>query len=109
MTDLPMPTVPRPDASVRAARRGDAAGLAAVTLASWRGQYAEVLPVAATELTEAELEQRWADALAATPVRLDGSTASASPRQIARQSASDASPGRMMTVIVLSRRAHAAG
>ena len=68
MTDLPMPTVPRPDASVRPARRGDAAGLAAETLASWRGQYAEVLPVAATELTEAELEQRWADALAATPV-----------------------------------------
>ena len=40
---------------------------------------------------------------------LEGSTAIGSPRQIARQSSSEASPGRIMTVIVLSRRGHAAG
>ena len=43
------------------------------------------------------------------PRVLEGSSATAAPRQIARQSASDASPGRSVTVIVPSRRAHAAG
>ena len=41
--------------------------------------------------------------------RHEGSTASGSPRQIARQSVSDAAPGRITTVIVPSRPAHAAG
>jgi GNAT superfamily N-acetyltransferase len=63
MVDLPAPAFPRPDASVRAARKSDAAALAAVTAASWRGQYAAVLPTAAALLDEAALTDRWAQAL----------------------------------------------
>ena len=65
MLDLPAPTFPRPDASVRPARRSDAEALAAVTLASWREQYAAVLPAAASALDDAALVERWADALGA--------------------------------------------
>ena len=42
MQDLPSPGLPRPDASVRRARPRRRPGLAAVTLASWREQYAAV-------------------------------------------------------------------
>ena len=70
MLDLPAPTFPRPDASVRPARKSDAAALAAVTLASWREQYAAVLPAAASALDEAALVERWTQALGAA----DGST-----------------------------------
>jgi len=65
-----VPSFPRPDASVRLARQPDAAALAAVTAATWREQYATVLPAAATALDEAALTDRWARALAAD----DGST-----------------------------------
>jgi GNAT superfamily N-acetyltransferase len=70
MLDLPAPTFPRPDASVRPARQSDAEALAAVTLASWREQYAAVLPAAASALDQAALVARWTDALDSS----DGST-----------------------------------
>jgi GNAT superfamily N-acetyltransferase len=70
MVDLPVPAFPRPDASVRRARQPDAAALAAVTAATWRQQYAAVLPSAATAIDQAALADRWTQALAAE----DGST-----------------------------------
>lgn len=66
MQDLPTPGLPSPDASVRRAVATDAPALAAVTLASWREQYAAVVPPSAADADAATLAAGWADALASS-------------------------------------------
>ena len=80
MTDQPTAPTPTPDASVRRARPADADAMAALTIASWREQPADVLPGDALEaLDPADMAAQWRDAVAAPPsprhvvlVALDG-------------------------------------
>jgi GNAT superfamily N-acetyltransferase len=70
MSDLPHPTMPAPDASVRRARPADTASMAALTLASWRAQPAELVPVDALEAVELDdLAAEWLEAVASPPSR----------------------------------------
>jgi ribosomal protein S18 acetylase RimI-like enzyme len=72
--DLPPPTIGPPpeipvaDASVRAARTGDAAGMGAVQAAAWRASYAAVLPAATLDaLDPTAVAAVWRETLAAPP------------------------------------------
>ena len=70
MSDLPHPTMPAPDASVRRARPADTAAIAALTLASWRAQPSDLLPVDALAAVEvADVAAEWLEAVAAPPSR----------------------------------------
>ena len=56
------------DVSVRPARADDAAGVAAVSLASWRGPYAGLLPTGALDgVTVDDLAEQWRTTLASLP------------------------------------------
>lgn len=56
------------DASVRPARPDDAAGIAAVTLASWQGPYAALLPADALDgVTVDDIAAEWRETLTALP------------------------------------------
>jgi ribosomal protein S18 acetylase RimI-like enzyme len=72
--DLPPPTIGPPpempvaDASVRAARTGDAAEMGAVQAAAWRASYAAVLPAATLDaLDPTAVASIWRKAIAAPP------------------------------------------
>ncbi len=66
----PPPTVPAADASVRAARPGDAAEMGAVQAAAWHASYAEVLPPAVlAALDPAAIGAVWSTAIAEPPSR----------------------------------------
>jgi len=70
MSDLPHPTMPAPDASVRRARPADTATMAALTLASWRAQPADLVPVDALEAVEVDdLAAEWLESVASPPSR----------------------------------------
>jgi GNAT superfamily N-acetyltransferase len=68
MDDLPYPSIPVPDASVRRARPADADAMAALTLSSWRAQPADLLPADALEaVTLADVAAEWREAVSAPP------------------------------------------
>jgi GNAT superfamily N-acetyltransferase len=68
MSDLPYPTMPGADASVRRARPADSEAMAALTLASWRAQPADLLPADALDaVTVADLATDWREAVSAPP------------------------------------------
>ena len=68
MSDLPFPSVPAPDASVRRARPTDADAMAALTLASWRTQPTDLLPAEAlAAVTVDEVAGEWREAVSAPP------------------------------------------
>jgi ribosomal protein S18 acetylase RimI-like enzyme len=71
MVDLPFPvplTPSAPDVGVRPAHPRDASDIAAVQLAVWRRQYADLLPSAAFDLgTQTQMAQHWAESISAPP------------------------------------------
>jgi ribosomal protein S18 acetylase RimI-like enzyme len=71
MVDLPfpLPSAPSaPDAGVRPARAADAGDIAAVQVAAWSRQYADVLPLAALDReAEQQMAEHWAESIAAPP------------------------------------------
>src|SRR3954468_57014 len=65
-----MDSAGRADVSVRPARVDDAGAIAEVQLETWRGQYAEILPVVALESIDVtDAESRWREAVQAPPSR----------------------------------------
>jgi GNAT superfamily N-acetyltransferase len=70
MSDLPHPTMPAPDASVRRARPADTAAMAELTLASWRAQPSDLMPVdALAAVSVQDVAAEWLEAVAAPPSR----------------------------------------
>jgi GNAT superfamily N-acetyltransferase len=68
MSDLPFPAMPAADASVRRARPTDSEAMAALTLASWRTQPADLLPAEAlAAVTVDEVAAEWREAVSAPP------------------------------------------
>jgi GNAT superfamily N-acetyltransferase len=68
MTDQPPVAAPGPDASVRRARPDDVEAIAALTLATWRAQPAELLPPGTLDgVTVADLAADWRDAITEPP------------------------------------------
>lgn len=68
MSDLPFPAMPSADASVRRARPTDSEAMAALTLASWRTQPADLLPAEAlAAVTIDEVAAEWREAVSAPP------------------------------------------
>jgi GNAT superfamily N-acetyltransferase len=70
MSDRAHPTMPAPDASVRRARPADTAAMAALTLASWRAQPADLVPVDTLDAVSVDdVAAEWLEAVAAPPSR----------------------------------------
>ena len=70
MSDLPHPTMPAPDASVRRARPADTASMAALTLASWRAQPVDLMPADALDAVALDdVAAEWLEAVASPPSR----------------------------------------
>lgn len=71
MVDLPFPqpSAPSaPDAGVRPAHPRDASDVAAVQLAVWQRQYADLLPASSFDTaTQTQMAQHWAESIAAPP------------------------------------------